>query len=206
MKRILCFGDSNTWGFVPALGTRYDENTRWTGRLSTLLGDGYTVIEEGLNSRTSVFDDPLGVGLNGLTYLTPCLRSHNPIDNLIIMLGTNDTKSRFGATAENIAMGVGRLILEAKSQPVWSGQPQILVVAPAVIAPDYSAANLGDGCHEKSVLLVSELKKIALEHGCDFLDANDVVTVSPLDSIHWTTSGHRDFAQFLSQHILNRSF
>lgn len=211
MKRILCFGDSNTWGFVPAIGTRYDEKTRWTGQLATLLGDDFTVIEEGLNSRTAVFDDPLGIGLNGLTYLIPCLRSHNPIDCLVIMLGTNDTKSRFGATADNIAMGVERLVSVAKSELVWRNQPNILVVAPAIIAPDYATASsigpsLGDGCHEKSVALVPLLERVATTQDCQFFDANEVVTVSPEDGIHWTSDGHTAFAQQIFEKLKNRSF
>lgn len=77
MKRIiLCYGDSNTWGYDPATRGRFDSTTRWTGVLQTLLGDNFTVIAEGLNGRTTSWDDPLAPGRNGLTYLRPCLESH----------------------------------------------------------------------------------------------------------------------------------
>ena len=110
-KRVLCYGDSNTWGFNAmnenVYGQRFPEEVRWTGRLQTLLGENWTVIEEGLCGRTTVFEDPLREGLNGLQYLGPCLATHNPIDYLILMLGTNDCKARFSALPKNIADGLG---------------------------------------------------------------------------------------------------
>ena len=84
-KRILCFGDSNTWGYMTS-GGRFDEETRWPMRLEKLLGPEYTVIEEGFNGRTCVFDDPIEGGYkSGLTYLPPCVMSHSPLDLVILM-------------------------------------------------------------------------------------------------------------------------
>ena len=105
-KRILCYGDSNTWGYNGETATRFPEDIRWTGQLQTLLGEEWTIIEEGMCSRTTVFDDPIIEGVNGLTYLHPCLSSQSPIDYLIIMLGTNDCKQRFALTPKNIAEGL----------------------------------------------------------------------------------------------------
>ena len=110
MKTILCFGDSNTWGQHAPLGDRFDEQTRWGSRLRTLLGEDYRVIEEGQRGRTTVWDDPIENRLAGLTYLWPCLDSHAPIDLVVIMLGTNDCKPYFGARAQSIANGAGRLV------------------------------------------------------------------------------------------------
>ncbi len=90
MKTIVCFGDSNTWGFAPISKARYDRDTRWPGVLRNALGGGYLVIEEGQNGRTTVWDDPIEANKNGATYLLPCLESHKPLDLLIIKLGTND--------------------------------------------------------------------------------------------------------------------
>ena len=109
-KRILCFGDSNTWGYIAVKGERYDEDTRWTGRLSKMLGDGCTVIEEGLNGRTTVWEDFVENHMSGLEYLWPCMETHKPFDLIVIMLGTNDTKCYFGAQARSIADGAGRLL------------------------------------------------------------------------------------------------
>ena len=110
MRRILCFGDSNTYGYDPR-GGRYDENTRWTKRLDALLGDGWTVVEEGFNGRTCVMDDPTEGGYkSGANYLPPCLMSHNPLDMVAIMLGGNDSKQRFGLNPMTIGEGIMQLI------------------------------------------------------------------------------------------------
>ena len=102
-------GDSNTWGYDAETNGRFPDDVRWTGRLSERLGDSYTVIEEGLSGRTTVFEDPLNEGMSALQYLYPCLMSHAPLDYMIVMLGTNDCKERFSATAKNIADGMKRL-------------------------------------------------------------------------------------------------
>ncbi len=113
-RRILCFGDSNTYGYDFETG-RFDDETRWTRRLGAMLGDGYAVIEEGLNGRTFIHDDPTEGGhKNGMKYLPPCLMSHNPLDLVVIMLGTNDTKERFGMNACTIAQCAQQMVLLAK--------------------------------------------------------------------------------------------
>ena len=98
MKHILCYGDSNTFGTDPVRGGRHPYEVRWTGALQRLLGGNYRVIEEGCGGRTTVFEDQLSYGRNGLKTLVPCIASHNPLDLIIIMLGTNDLKKRFQAT------------------------------------------------------------------------------------------------------------
>ena len=110
MKTILCYGDSNTWGYDPANQTRYPRDVRWPGVLRNGLGDGYIVIEEGLNGRTTVWDDPIELDKNGATYLRPCIQTHKPLDFVIIMLGTNDLKTRFSLPAYDIASGAGVLV------------------------------------------------------------------------------------------------
>lgn len=111
MKTILCYGDSNTWGYSPATQDRYGRDERWTGVLRNEIGEGYLVIEKGLGGRTTVWDDPVeGRHKNGETYLLPCLESHQPIDLVIILLGTNDLKRRFCVGAFDIAQGAGGLV------------------------------------------------------------------------------------------------
>src|SRR5476651_2205463 len=92
---VLCYGDSNTWGQKPDKSGRYPADIRWTGRLQQLLGNGYYIIEEGLGSRTTDLDYDKKSGRNGKIYLIPCLESHNPIDVVVLMLGTNDLKIEF---------------------------------------------------------------------------------------------------------------
>ena len=128
MKRhVICLGDSNTHGYCGAqegetlCGGRFSEAERWPCLLQRALGEEYLVIEEGLCGRTTVFPDPLEPGLDAISYLRPCLLSHAPVSLLILMLGTNDTKERFGLSAEEIARGMERLARQAMSE--WSTPP-----------------------------------------------------------------------------------
>ncbi|MBC7812535.1 MAG: hydrolase, partial [Burkholderiales bacterium] len=110
MKSIVCFGDSNTWGYDPVSKGRFARDKRWTGVLRQTLGEGYLIIEEGLNGRTTVWDDPIGYFKNGRDYLIPCLDTHCPFDLITIMLGTNDLKKRFSVSAYDIADSAGMLV------------------------------------------------------------------------------------------------
>ena len=113
-KNILCFGDSNTFGSDPRGGARYDRHTRWPGVLRDTLGTGFWVIEEGCGGRTTVHEDPIeslnSGSKSGVAYLPACLHSHQPLDLVIILLGTNDLKPRFAVGADDIARGVGALV------------------------------------------------------------------------------------------------
>ena len=135
---ILCLGDSNTHGYCADPndcadhGIRFNEDERWTCRLQAALGGKYLVTEEGLSGRTTVFVDPIHESMDALSVIYSLLKSHEVIDLLIIMLGTNDVKERFNANAACIAAGMERLILKAKSVDCWGGKtPNILVVAQA---------------------------------------------------------------------------
>ena len=197
MKTILCFGDSNTHGYDSSVQGRFDENTRWPCLLDRYLGEGFRVIEEGLSGRTTVIEDPLTEGLSGFRAITPCLMTHEPVDLLIIMLGTNDTKERFGFTAQNIADGLRRLIIKASQTPAWSRQPEILIIAPPPIDRKYRETDvyavMGKGCAEKSEALAGVFQKTALEQGCAFLDAGAIegVKMSSCDHMHLDKEGHR---------------
>ncbi len=210
MKRhIVCFGDSNTHGYCAVTGGRFDETQRWCCILQEKLGEDFLVLEEGLSGRTTCFEDPIHEGLSGLAYIYPCLMSHEPVDLLIIMLGTNDTKERFGASAACIALGLKRLIAKAvATTDCWrDGKASILVVAPQNIDRQYMnteiAATMGRGCAEKSEGLAEEYKKIAQLTGCYYLDANEFVTVQPndIDYMHLTAEGHRQLAEGLTDKI-----
>lgn len=207
MKTILCFGDSNTHGYDASVQGRFDEFIRWPCLLQQYLGQGFRVIEEGLSGRTTVIDDPLTEGLNGLRAITPCLLTHEPVDLLVIMLGTNDTKERFGFTARNIADGLRRLIIKASQTPAWKTQPAILVVAPPPVDRKYRETDIhavmGDGCVEKSEALAEFFQKTALEQGCSFLDAAAIegVKMSSCDYMHLDREGHGHLARKLAEII-----
>lgn len=202
-RRILIFGDSNTYGFQP-LGERYAEAVRYTGRLQALLGPDVRIIEEGLPGRTCVFDDPDVEGRNGLPYLFPCMMSHGPLDTLVIMLGTNDIKERFGASAVQIAQNLGTLVDKARAVPAWKGEPDILLVAPCPVASHYQtglfSVSMGSGCYEKSRQLSAEYQKLAQLKNCRFLDAGTLpgIETHPLDGMHLTAKAHVVLAEGLA--------
>lgn len=207
-KHIVCYGDSNTHGYCAADDGRYGEEERFTCLLQKKLGDDYLVLEEGLSGRTTCFDDPIHEGLSGLHYIYPCLMSHEPVDLLIIMLGTNDTKERFGASAACIALGLKRLISKAiATTDCWrDNKPNILVVTPKNIEKEYEdtavGATMGHGCAEKSEGLGVEFKKIAELMGCHYFDANTVVKDNnKIDFMHLTKEGHEVLATALAELI-----
>lgn len=201
-KRIVCFGDSNTWGYDAAVDGRFSEDVRWPKQLARLMDDAYEIVEEGLSGRTSVCDDPLFEGLNGLSYIAPCLMSHSPLEAVIIMLGTNDTKERFHLTSYNIAQGIVRLAMKARDLPVWHDQasPKVLVVAPPTIGKGYEhspvGAAMGHGCHEKSVALAEHLSTL-LPDDIAFLNTQDVIEMNTIDYMHLTEEGHKLLAEFI---------
>lgn len=196
-KRIVCFGDSNTWGYNAADGSRYGEEVRWTGRLQKLLGEEYTVIEEGHNGRTTVWDDPVENRLAGLTYLWPCMESHSPFDLLIIMLGTNDTKTYFNVQAKSIAEGAGRLVKLAQQSDFGIGKkaPKVLLVSPVRIeASDHAGHIFGRQAAEKSEGFSQAFQEVAEEFGCYFLDAAQFAAPGAVDGVHLDEAAHEKLA------------
>jgi len=204
-KHILCFGDSNTWGYCAQTQGRYDDATRWTRQLSGLLGEEYLVVEEGLSGRTTCFEDPLSEGLSGLHLLTPILLSHAPLDLVVMMLGTNDCKQRFSATPDNIKDGLLRLVKKARVTEAWREEPRLLIVAPIImdrrLYDTPHGAGMGEGSVEKSEQLPALFRGLALECGCAFLDSNPYVTPAPGDFMHFDPDSNRRFAQALAEKI-----
>ena len=215
-KHIICLGDSNTHGYCadpadcanPELA-RFNEDERWTCLLQKALGEDYVVFEEGLSGRTTVFSDPLYEGLDALHYLWPCLKSHEPVSLLSIMLGTNDSKERFGMNAFAISLGMRRLVQKAQTTDCWGpgGTPNILIVAPPVIGEGVLTSpvademgTMGHGCVEKSKKLPAHYKRVAEEVGCHFLDANACgAEFNTIDFMHLTSRGHANLAAALAK-------
>lgn len=207
-KTIVCFGDSNTHGYCAETGGRFSEKERWPRVLQQQLGDEYLIIEEGLSGRTTVFEDPLFEGLNGLNAIFHCLMSHEPVDLLIIMLGTNDVKERFSVNEANIAKGMTRLVQKAQSlKDAWNGAPNILIISPGNIEKGYEdtavGIEMGKGCAEKSEQLAAYYEEVAKNCGCHFLDANTIshLKMSPKDCMHLSLKGHAALAARLNEII-----
>ena len=207
-KHIVCLGDSNTHGYCadPAdcadHGTRFNEEERWTCLLQKALGNDYLVLEEGLSGRTTVFPDPLHESMPALDVAYPILMSHEPVDLLVIMLGTNDTKDRLGMNAPCIALGMNRLIEKCKTVPCWGDhKPNILVVAPPHIGRELKDPCMGESCAEKSEQLAEYYAPVAKNQGCAFLDAQGVAEFNRVDYMHLSRKGHEQLAAKLAELI-----
>jgi lysophospholipase L1-like esterase len=203
MKTIVCFGDSNTWGYDPATKNRLERDTRWTGVLRNTLGTEYSVVEEGLNGRTTVWDDPIEGYKNGKTYLIPCLETNRPFDLITIMLGTNDLKKRFSLSAFDVANGAGVLVNEVmRSSAGRDGRPPlVLLIAPAPIVTLTDYAEMFEGAEAKSRKFSEHYARVAREQGCAFLDAGSVIVSSELDGIHFETGEHRKLGLAVAEQV-----
>ena len=188
MKRILAFGDSNTWGYDPATGQRYDETIRWTGLLQKALRGQALILEEGLCGRTTVFEEPDRVGRNGLAALPSVLRRSEPLDAAIIMLGTNDCKQVFGASSQEIAAGMA-LCLAKISEYVKA--ENILLISPICLEDEALATSYNAHSLSVSGELKQAYQQLAALYGVGFLAASDVALASKADGEHLTKSGHR---------------
>lgn len=203
MKTIVCFGDSNTYGRDPVTKGRLDKETRWPGVLQITLGSEYDVIEEGLNGRTTVWDDPVrgGPKRNGSLYLLPCLESHAPIDLLVILLGTNDLKARFAVTPYDIGESMGALIeIAQQSQCGLNGKaPDILIMAPPLLGELTEWAETFQGGVEKSKKLGRYYESVASAYGCLFLDTATVIQSSKLDGLHYDPEDHHKLGKAVAE-------
>jgi lysophospholipase L1-like esterase len=205
-RTIVCYGDSNTHGSDAVDGTRLPRDVRWPGVMRGLLGDRYEVIEEALGGRTTVFDAPFSPGRNGRDYLLPCLWSHEPVDLVIIMLGTNDLKAFHGVTANEIASGAGALIDLARQSLAGPGgtPPAVVLVSPVPLdEPTDRSEVWGLGAaREESRRLASAYRTVAAGKGVGYFDAGSVATVSPLDGVHLDAEAHRAIGTTLAPVVL----
>ena len=202
MKEILCFGDSNTWGLNPATYClnskkygRFSRDVRWTGRLAEALQPyDYHVVEEGLCGRTTVFEDELRDNRRGSDMLPTLLESHAP-DKVILMLGTNDCKSYYHASAEVIGLGIEKLIEQIRT---YSESIEILLVSPILLGEHVWEAEYDPEFDQQSVQTSKQLKKvyqkIALQNGIEFLAASDYARASEIDQEHMEEEEHRKLA------------
>ncbi|WP_199254429.1 SGNH/GDSL hydrolase family protein [Mycolicibacterium mengxianglii] len=210
-KRILCFGDSLTWGWIPAEEgvptERYPRDVRWTGVLADQLGDGFEVIEEGLSARTTTADDPTDPRLNGSAYLPSCLASHLPLDLVVLMLGTNDTKVNFGRTPTDIASGMGVLATQVLTSAGGVGTvypaPRVLIVAPPPLVdmPHPWFDLVFEGGQAKTAQLSRVYSALASFMKVPFFDAGSVISTDGVDGIHFTEQNNRDLGVALAEQV-----
>jgi len=199
----MCFGDSNTWGYSPVSGQRYPHSVRWTGVLQAELGSDYRVIEEGLNGRTTVWEDPIEGDKMGKRHLPPLLQSHAPLDLVVVMLGTNDLKKRFSAHASDIAAGAGVLadMIRASGSGRAGAAPDVLLVAPPTLGKLSGLEGMFEGGAEKSRQLGKYFAEAARQGGCPFLDAGAVIRSSDLDGIHLEEKEHLALGRAVAEEV-----
>ena len=186
MRTIVCYGDSNTWGYVPeSIGERFAPELRWPRRLAAALGDGFEVIAEGLSGRTATVEQPDAEGRNGLPYLLPCLHTHAPVDLVVIYLGTNDVGL---LDDDRVAWCIARLVRVVRTSEAGPGYttPEVLVLCP----PPFDGHRLGPSFAEMCT---------ALE--CELLDLDGVASYGEVNVLHLDEAGHAAVAVAVEERV-----
>lgn len=204
MHQILVYADSLSWGIVPDTRERFDFGRRWPGVAeNALCGMGWTVrvIEDCLNGRRTVWDDPYKAGRNGLVGLEQRIEINSPLAVIVVFLGTNDFQSMHQHNAWQSAQGVGAIVAAIRRAPIEPGmpQPKILVVAPPSIQKAKGAiAPKFEGAETKAVGLAAALEQVAAGSGCAFFDAGSVTSTSQVDGVHLDEDQHRVLGEALA--------
>jgi lysophospholipase L1-like esterase len=197
VRQILVYSDSLSWGIIPATRRRLAFDARWPGVMEielTRLGHSVRVIEDCLNGRRTVWDDPFKAGRNGLQGLAQRMEINSPLSLVVLMLGTNDFQSMHPHTAWHSAQGIASLVTAVRQAPIEPGMPvaSVLVIAPPpLIAPRGPLAAKFAGAAEKSAGLNEALRSTAADLGCHFFDAGTVTGASTIDGIHLDADQHR---------------
>lgn len=197
-RTLLCFGDSNTHGTppitLPRVPARHDSATRWPGVTLEALGPGWSLVEEGLPGRTAQFEDPvMGAFMDGRTGLRIALQSHGPIDAMTLMLGTNDVKTRFGATPTQVTAGIAGLLDIALGDEMQTrhGGFRILLICPPPVREIGPISGEFFGAAAVSQALPQLYERLAEARGVGFLDAGRIIEVSEVDGVHFDLPAHR---------------
>jgi lysophospholipase L1-like esterase len=211
MRHILVYADSLSWGIVPDTRQRLPFEERWPGALERELNRrdrGVRVIEDCLNGRRTVWDDPFKPGRNGLAGLAQRIEIHSPLSLVVLLLGTNDFQSMHSNDAFLSAQGIAALVRAIRQAPIEPGMlvPPILVVCPPRITePKGAIAAKFVGAERKSAGLAAAYRAVAAELGCEFFDAGSAVTASKVDGIHLDAPEHLALAKALAGFIAERS-
>ena len=208
MKTILTYGDSNTWGYNPDAkdfsDCRFGRHERWPGLLQGLLGSTFHVVEEGLGGRTTMFDSPNHPGRNGLSWLIPCLQTHQPLDIVVFMLGTNDVNTFYNVPVSTVACGMSAIVETTLKPFIYDTRkaPHILIISPFHIIDCEVFDFIDHTSVEKSHLLATEYAKIAEQYGCFFLDCSEITGPHPKEGLHLSLDGHHALAKAVYKKIV----
>ncbi len=204
MKKVLCFGDSNVYGFNPENGTRYDKNSRWSGILGTLAQEKFEIFERGCNNRTCFSENPAGENFTGVKILPEILKTK--FNYIILALGINDLQKSYNPGYEEIKEGLERLIKIAQNtQP----EAEIILASPSVISLNILKSFFGTmfdkGSIEKSHKLAQIYTEVAQTHNCHLIDFNKIAQTSELDGLHYSPSEHQKIAEAMFKFLQNVS-
>lgn len=202
MKRILCYGDSNTYGYNPKDGSRYNKATRWTALLAKFLSNDYEVIEEGCNNRTGFVDNPCGLLQSAQKHLPVCLNGYQDIDLIILSIGTNDLQISFHVSLELIERGLLDLILTVKK---FNPATKIIIIPPVILGKEILTGSFSHqfdlNSINKSKQIGFTFKQIAQKEGYEFVDFNEFVWPSKEDGLHYDKEAHLLIAKNLAEFI-----
>jgi lysophospholipase L1-like esterase len=207
MQQILVYSDSLSWGIVPNTRKRLGFAERWPGVMEDHLiraGRKVRVIEDCLNGRRTVWEDPFKPGRNGLIGLQQRIEVSSPLALVVLMLGTNDFQSMHHVNAWHSAQGIATLVRAIRGAPIEPGMPvpEILIVAPPPLrVPKGAIAPKFEGADAKSKGLAEAIADAATELGCPFYDAGRVVKVSAIDGVHLDADQHLVLAHVLANEV-----
>jgi lysophospholipase L1-like esterase len=204
MKQILVYADSLSWGIIPTTRKRLEFRQRWPGVLELELntrGHDVRVIEDCLNGRRTVWEDPFKPGRNGLIGLAQRIEIHSPLELVILMLGTNDFQSMHNYNAWHSAQGIASLVSAIRNAPIEPEMPVppiLVVVPPPIRAPKGPIAPKFEGGEMKSIGLAKAYEQISIQLGCQFFDAATVTSSSNVDGVHLDAEQHLKLGQAIA--------
>jgi lysophospholipase L1-like esterase len=205
MQQILVYGDSLSWGIIPGTRQRLAFEHRWPGAMELALrkaGHAVRVIEDCLNGRRTVWDDPFKVGRNGLQGLAQRIEMHSPLTLVMLVLGTNDFQCMHDNTPFLSTQGIAALVHAIRQAPIEPGMPvpPVMIVAPpAILQPQGAIAAKFEGAADKSVGLATAYETLAKDLDCLFFDLNKVTSASRIDGIHLDADQHAQVADALAE-------
>lgn len=200
MKNILCYGDSNTFGFNPKDNSRYDENTRWTAVLQKNLGAEYKVINEGMPNRTGFVDNPEGILFSSQKHFPETLSKIDSLYSLILAIGTNDLMFQYNITFDTVEKGLNNLIKIAKEKT-----NNVIIIPPTILKENILNSFFGSMFDKTSITKSKEIgkifKQIADKNACRYFDINEFAEPSDFDGLHYDEKTHKLIADRLAEFI-----
>ena len=202
MKNILCYGDSNTFGFNSKVNSRYDENTRWTAILQKNLGAEYKVINEGMPNRTGFVENPDGILFSSQKHFPEILSKIDSVYILILAIGTNDLMFKYNITFDTVEEGLNSLIKTAKEKT-----NNIIIIPPTIMNENVLKGYFGSMFDKSSIRKSKEVgkifKQIATENNCKYFDINEFAMPSNIDGLHYDEKSHKLIADKLTEFIFS---